>query len=104
MFRCFVAAPAFRAKAGGALEEGLRIRLAQIVWAALAVAVLSGAAWLLVVAAGIGGLSGAGAVAGGLAWVGLDEAAVRHGWVVGLEVAAVLAAALVAPRAKARLR
>src|SRR5260370_8175608 len=62
MFRCFVAAPVFRAKAGGALEDGLRIRLAQIVWAALAVAMLSGAAWLLFVAPEIGGLSVAPAV------------------------------------------
>src|SRR5689334_7398302 len=57
MFRCFVAAPAFQAKAGGALEDGVRIRLTQIVWAALAVAMLSGGAWLVFVAAEIGGLS-----------------------------------------------
>ena len=99
MFRCFVAAPVFRAKAGGALEDGLRIRLAQIVWAALAVAMLSGVAWLLFVAAEIGGLSVADAVSEGLAWIVLTQTAFGEAWVLRLEMAALLAVLLLLPHA-----
>jgi copper resistance protein D len=99
MFRCFVAAPAFRAKAGGALEDGLRIRLAQIVWAALAVAMLSGAAWLLFVAAEIGGLSVADAASEGLAWIVLTQTAFGDAWMLRLEMAALLAVLLLLPHA-----
>ncbi len=97
MFRCFVAAPAFRAKAGGALEDGLRIRLAQIVWAALAVAMLSGAAWLLFVAAEIGGLSVADAVSEGLAGIVLTQTAFGDAWMLRLEMASLLAVLLLLP-------
>jgi len=97
MFRCFVAAPAFRAKAGGALEDGLRIRLAQIVWAGLAVAMLSGAAWLLFVAAEIGGLSVADAVSEGLAGIVLTQTAFGDAWMLRLAMAALLAVLLLLP-------
>ena len=65
-FRCFVAAPAFRAKACGPLEDELGVRLTRIVWAALAVAILSGAAWLIFLAAEIGDLPVADAVSRGV--------------------------------------
>jgi copper resistance protein D len=97
MFRCFVAAPAFRAKGGGALEAGLRIRLVQIVWAALAVALLSGAAWLLFVAAEIGGLSVADAVSEGLTGIVLTQTAFGDAWMLRLEMALLLAVLLVLP-------
>ncbi len=97
MFRCFVAAPAFRAKAGGALEDGLRIRLTWIVWAALAVAMLSGAAWLVFVAAEIGGLSAADAVSEGLAGIVLMQTAFGDAWMLRLEMALLLAVLLLLP-------
>src|SRR5258708_15057190 len=103
MFRCFVAAPAFRAKAGGALEDGLRIRLTWIVWAALAVAMLSGAAWLVFVAAEIGRSSVADAVSQGLAWIVLTQTAVGDALVLRLEIASVLAVPPLLPSAKPRL-
>jgi copper resistance protein D len=97
-FRCLVAAPAFRAKAGGALEDGLRVRLAQIVWAALAVAMLSGAAWLMFLAADIGGLPVADAVSQGLAWIVLTQTAFGDAWVLRLQMASVLAVLLLLPK------
>jgi len=97
MFRCFVAAPAFRAKAGGVLEDGLRIRLAQTVWAALAVAMLSGAAWLLFVAAEIGGLSVADAVSEGLTGIVLTQTAFGDTWMLRLAMASLLAVLLLLP-------
>jgi copper resistance protein D len=98
MFRCFVAALALRAKAGGALEDGLRIRLVQIVWAALAVAMLSGAAWLVFVAAEIGGLSVADAVSEGLAGIVLTQTTFGDAWMLRLTMAALLAVLLLLPR------
>src|SRR5712664_555945 len=97
MFRCFVAAPAFRAKAGGALEDGLNIRLALIMWAALAVAMLSGAAWLLFVAAEIGGLSVADAVSEGLTGIVLTQTAFGDTWMLRLAMASLLAVLLLLP-------
>ena len=88
MFRCFVATPVFRAKAVGALEDGLRARLTRIVWAALAVAMLSGAAWLVFVAAEIGGSSVADAMSQGLAGIVLTQTAFGDAWMLRLEMAA----------------
>jgi len=100
MFRCFVAAPAFRVKTGGVLEDGLRTRLVQIIWAALAVAMLSGVAWLIFVAAEIGGSSAADAVSQGLAWIVLTQTAFGDAWMLRLAMASLLAALLLLPKAK----
>ena len=97
MFRCLVATPAFRVKAGGALEDGLRLRLAQIVWAALVVAMLSGAAWLLFVAAEIGGLSVADAVSEGLTGIVLTQTTFGDTWMLRLQMAALLTVLLLLP-------
>jgi putative copper resistance protein D len=97
-FRCFVAAPAFRANAAGALEDGVRISLTRIVWAALAVAVLSGAAWLVFLAAEIGGSSVADAVSQGVAWMVLTQTAFGDAWVLRLGMASLLAVFLLLPK------
>ena len=57
LFQCLVAEPAFRTAAVGdaAGLRAYRVWLATIVWIGLAVAILSGAAWLLTLAAKIGG-------------------------------------------------
>src|SRR5262249_10888553 len=98
MFRCFVATPVFRAKAGGALEADLGVRLARIVWAALAVAMLSGVAWLVFVAAEIGGSSVADALSQGLAGIVLTQTAFGDAWVLRLEMASLLAMLLLLPK------
>jgi putative copper resistance protein D len=95
-FRCFVAAPAFHGKAGTALEAWLRIRLAWMVWAALAVALASGAAWLVVLSAEIGGTAVAEALSQGLPWTVLTQTTFGDAWTLRLEMAAVLAALLLA--------
>ena len=97
MFWCFVAAPVFRAKAGGALEADLRVRLTQIVWAALAAAMLSGGAWLVFVAAEIGGSSVADALSQGLVGIVLTQTAFGDAWVLRLEMASLLAVLLLLP-------
>jgi copper resistance protein D len=90
MFRCFVAAPVFRTKASGALEDDVAARLTRIVWAALAVAMLSGLAWLVLVAAEIAGSSAADAVSDGVAWSVLTQTAFGDAWMFRLAMAALL--------------
>jgi copper resistance protein D len=97
-FRCFVAAPAFRAKAGAALEDGFRIRLTRIVWAALAVAMISGTAWLIFLAAEIGGLPFTEAVSQGLVRTVLTRTAFGDDWMLRLEMALLLAVLLLLPK------
>jgi copper resistance protein D len=97
-FRCFVATPALRAKASGAVADDLTICLAQIVWAAFVVAMLSGAAWLVFVAAEIAGSSVADAVSQGVAWTVLTQTAFGDAWTLRLEMASLLAVLLLLPK------
>jgi putative copper resistance protein D len=92
MFRCFVAVPALGAKGGDAL--GLTVRLTRITWAALVVAMLSGAAWLILLAAEIGGSSAVDAVSQGLAWIVLAQTGFGNDWVLRLGMASLLAVLL----------
>jgi copper resistance protein D len=93
-FRCFVAAPVFHGKAGAALEAWLRIRLASMIWAALAAALASGAAWLVLLSAEIGGAPVTEALYQGLPWTVLTQTTFGDAWMLRLEMAAVLAALL----------
>ena len=97
-FRFFVAAPAFRAKAGGSLPDGIRVRLTRIIWAALIVATISGAAWLVFVAAEIGGVPVADALSEGLAWIVLTQTRFGMDWTVRLTMASLLAVFLLLPK------
>ena len=97
VFQCFVAAPAFRAKADGPLEDGLRIRLTRIVWGALVISVISGAAWLLFLAAEIGDVPVADAWSRGLPWMVLTQTEFGNDWTLRLEMAVLLAVLLVLP-------
>jgi putative copper resistance protein D len=96
-FRCFVAAPVFQGKAGAALEACLRPRLVSVIWAALAVALASGAAWLVLLSAEIGGTPVAEALSQGLPWTVLTQTTFGDAWMLRLEMAAVLAALLLVP-------
>jgi copper resistance protein D len=98
-FRCFVATPAFWTKPGGAIEESrFRSRLTLIVWIALAVAVVSAAAWLVFLAGEIGGVSAADAISKGLARTVLTQTAFGDTWTLRAEMASLLAVLLLAPR------
>jgi len=96
-FRCWVAAPVFRAKASSGLEDGVRIRLTRIIWAALAVAMISGAAWLVFLASEISDLPLADAMSHGFAWVVLTQTEFGADWMLRLEMAVLLAVLLLLP-------
>jgi putative copper resistance protein D len=95
LFRYLVAEPAFRAAAtgGSASARAYRARLATILWIGFALAVLSGAAWLLALAAKIGG-QGLPVASGGVAWVLLTETQFGHFWIARAFLAGLLFCAL----------
>jgi putative copper resistance protein D len=95
-FRCLVAAPAFHGKASADLETALRRRLAWIIWSALAAALASAAAWLVLLSAEIGDAPVAEALAQDLPWAVLMQTTFGAAWTVRLEMAAVLVALLLA--------
>jgi putative copper resistance protein D len=98
MFRCFVTAPVFRTKASAALEDDVAARLTRITWAALAVAMLSGLAWLVFVAAEVADSSAADAVSDGVAWTVLTHTAFGDAWMLRLAMASLLTVLLLLPK------
>ena len=98
MFRCFVAAPVFRTKASAALKDDVAARLTRIMWAALAVAMLSGLAWLVFVAAEVAGSSAADAVSDGVAWTVLTQTAFGDAWMLRSAMASLLTVLLLLPK------
>jgi putative copper resistance protein D len=105
-FRCFVATPVFHAgvptKAGAALDGFLDRRLAWIIWAALAAALVSWAAWLVLLAGEIGGMPVAQALSEGLPWTVLTQTTFGDAWMLRAEMATALAVLLLAQRLAAR--
>jgi copper resistance protein D len=98
-FRCLVAMPAFWGKPGAGIEEArFRIRLTLITWAALAVAVVSAAAWLVFLTSEIGGVSAADAISKGFARTVLTQTAFGDTWTLRAELASLLAVLLLVPR------
>jgi putative copper resistance protein D len=99
LFMFLVSEPAFRGASGDlvALYEKLRRRWLAIVWASLIIAVMSGAAWLILLAANIYG-AGIGEVwrDGGL-WTVVSQTRFGYVWSVRLVLAALLAAYPMAP-------
>jgi putative copper resistance protein D len=95
-FECFVSAPVLAGKTRAALACGLPVRLAWISWAALAAALLSGAAWLVLLSGEIGDMPAAQALSQGLPWTVLTQTTFGVVWTLRLVIAAVLAAVLLA--------
>jgi putative copper resistance protein D len=95
-FRCFVAAPVLHDKAGAAVDVFLRRRLAWIIWAALAAAFVSGAAWLVLLSGEMGGVPVAQAFSEGLPWRVLTQTTFGDAWTLRAGMAAVLAMLLAA--------
>ena len=95
LFQYLVAEPAFRTAAigGSASAQAYRATLATILWIGFALAVLSGAAWLLALAAEIGG-SLPVVVSEGVAWVLLTETQFGHLWMARAFLAGLLFCAL----------
>ena len=95
IFLGFVAEPAFReAKAAGRMVADLRRRLAAISWISLAVAIVSGVAWLFWQAARMADLPLGEAWSEGTAWTVLSETDFGQAWTARLVIAGLLAAAL----------
>jgi putative copper resistance protein D len=97
-----VAEPAFRsAKTDARLVATLRPRFAWLVWISLAVAVLSGAAWLVSTAESMSGQAAADVLSQGVLWTVLARTDFGNDWLVRFVLAGLLAA-LFAPAAAER--
>jgi putative copper resistance protein D len=97
-FRCFVAVPMPHTKAGAAIAARLRPRLAWMIWAALAAALVSGAAWLVLLASEIGGEPSANVLSDGVAWTVLTQTTFGNAWMLRAGMAASLAVLLAVRR------
>jgi putative copper resistance protein D len=97
-FLGFVAEPAFRAaNDGGRIAALVRSRVATIAWLGLAVALVSGAAWLVLQAQLMADLSLAEALSGGAVWIVLSETDFGSDWIARIVLAGLLAAVLCWP-------
>jgi putative copper resistance protein D len=94
LFECFVADAAFRSAAKSPLRVALsfRARLSVLLLASLVVTVVSGAGWLLLLAAGIGDQSVSEAITGGTAWLVFTQTRFGIDWQLRLLLAALLTA------------
>src|SRR5215472_12359831 len=94
-FLAFVAEPAFRkADAAGGMLAGMRAQLAAFSWIALVAAIVSGAAWLLLLSAQVADLPVAQAAIEGMPWTVLTDTDFGKAWTVRLIIAGLLAASL----------
>jgi copper resistance protein D len=101
LFVVFVAAPAWRGGGGSAVAVNVRRRLAVIGWIGLALALISGAAWLVLTAAAMSDLPAAQVFSDGVLWTVLSQTTFGRDWLVRFVVACALAAtlpALLSPR------
>jgi putative copper resistance protein D len=92
-FECLVAEPALRASSGSlsAIVILFRARMACILWISLALAVISGAAWLLLLAADIVDRPLIEVISDGTAWIVLTQTRVGFDWQLRLLLAVLLA-------------
>jgi copper resistance protein D len=100
-FGCLVAEPAFRSTAAGSPAINFRRQLAWIAWIGLGLAVVSGAAWLVLLAAEISGRPLAEVFDGDVIWTLLTQTRFGTVWSARLVFAILLAGTLV-PSARAR--
>jgi putative copper resistance protein D len=95
-FESLVAGPAFRQFGGApASAAGVRRRLGWLAWASLALAIGSGAAWLVAVAAGMSGRSLGAALSQGAVTVVLTRTRFGEDWLVRFALAVLLGLCLV---------
>jgi putative copper resistance protein D len=93
LFQFFILAPAHRAVHADPAKDLLNLRLRMLLWIALAIAIVSGFSWLLLVAARIAG-EVTEAFANGVVWTLLTETRFGHDWIVRLALALLLAGLL----------
>jgi putative copper export protein/mono/diheme cytochrome c family protein len=91
-FAVLIAEPAFQ-KAGhdGSLAAGVRRNMARITWIGLAVALISGIAWLVLVAEEMSDRTFAQMLSENVIWVVLADTGYGHGWLVRLGLGGLLA-------------
>src|SRR5580704_13710421 len=94
LFVVFVAAPAWRGGGDSAVAVNVRRRLAVIAWIGLALAPISGAAWLVLTAAAMSDLPAAQVFGDGVLWTVLSQTTFGRDWLVRLVLAGALAATL----------
>lgn len=94
-FDCLVAAPALRAAGAEPAAAGLRRHFRRLAWASLALALISGAAWLVAVAADMSGKSLGLVLSQGIAGVVLTETQFGQDWLFRFVGAVLLGALLV---------
>jgi putative copper export protein/mono/diheme cytochrome c family protein len=98
-FECLIAGPALRlARAPPVNLVGLHRRLGWLAWVSLALAIGSGAAWLVAVAAGMSGKPLSVALSQGAEWVVLTRTRFGEDWQLRLALAVVLGLCLLARR------
>jgi copper resistance protein D len=101
LFAVFIAAPAWRGAAGSGATIKFLARLAVLAWISLALALISGAAWLVLTAAGMSGMPAAQVFRDGVLWTVLSQTTFGRACLVRLALACALAAtlpALLSPR------
>ena len=102
LFAVFVAAPAWRGTAGNSgVAINVRTRLAVIAWIGLALAAISGAAWLVLTAAAMSDRPAAQTFGDGVLWTVLSQTTFGRDWLIRFVLACALAAtlpALLSPR------
>jgi putative copper resistance protein D len=95
VFWCLIAWPAFRqVKTAQALQAQLDRRLVAIAWTSLIVALLSGAAWLVIVASNMSGMPLAAVVRGGAVGIVLTQTRFGQVWTLRAGLVIVLAVCL----------
>jgi putative copper resistance protein D len=96
LFSAFVAEPAFRkADGGGQIAPRVRAQLAWLAWTGLIVGLVSGAAWLLCVAAQMADLPLQGTFADRrLIWTVLSQTDFGRTWIIRLALAGLIAISL----------
>jgi putative copper resistance protein D len=95
LFAVFIAAPAWRgAASNGAVAITVRTRLAVIAWIGLALAAISGAAWLVLTAAEMSDLPAAEVFSDGVLWTVLSQTTFGRAWLARFILACALAASL----------
>ena len=98
-FECLVAAPAFlHSGAAPASAAKLRRSLGWLAWAALALALISGAAWLVAVAAGMSGKPLGAALSQGAMSVVLTRTRFGEDWLLRFALAVLLGSCLLGRR------
>ena len=96
LFAVFIAAPAWRGAGNSAVAINVRTRLTFIAWIGLALAAISGAAWLVLTAAAMSERPAAQVFSDGVLWTVLSQTVFGRDWLVRFVLACALAATLAA--------